>query len=267
MHPLINKEMVETIRTTGKTSAALPDRVQILERYGLPYDRPAENAIVTGCQVLAGLPRVLAALSRILDRGGLSHTFLSQEYCCGNYLYRPVIAAKDDAALSECRALSREFVLKTADIAQGFGAKRLVIFCSPCYPVYKHSLPDRDVVFYPVAIREAMGQVPYPGRIDYYAGCYRLHKRISPAPMDLASTNDVFAQMPGLEINRIGAPACCFKPEGLAHMVEHVSAPKMVHICTGCYGQAGQHVPKEKGTEILMLPEFIDQAMNRIGPA
>ena len=267
MHPLINKEMVQTIRDTGKTSAHLPDRANILEKHGLPYDRPAENAIVTGCQILASLPRVLAALARILDRGGLSYTFLSEEYCCGNYLYRPVIAARDEEALAECRALSREFVLRTADIAQNFGARRLVIFCSPCYPVYKHALPDREVVFYPTAIREAMGRVPFHGRIDYYAGCYRLHKRISPEPMDLASTEEVFARMPGLEINRIGAPACCFKPDGIKHMVEHVSAPQMVHICTGCYGQARQHVPAEKGSEILMLPEFVERAMNLAGQA
>ena len=267
MHPLINQEMVETIRATGKTSARLPDRAAILEKHGLPYDRPAENAIVTGCQILAGLPHVLAALARILNRGGLSYTFLSEEYCCGNYLYRPVIAARDAAALAECRALSREFALRTADVAQAFGARRLVIFCSPCYPVYKHALPDREVVFYPAAIREAMGRVPFRGRIDYYAGCYRLHQRISPEPMDLASTEEVFAQMPGLEVSRIAAPACCFKPEGLSHMIEHVSAPQMVHICTGCYGQARQHVPADKGSEILMLPEFVERAMNLAGQA
>jgi hypothetical protein len=76
--------------------------------------------------------------------------------------------------------------------------------------------------------------------------------------MDLKSTNAVFDKIDGLSLNRISAPACCFKPEGLAHMIDHIKTDCMVHICTGCYFQALGNVPKDKKVRILMLPEFID---------
>ena len=263
MHALINQKMVETIRTTGKTSENLPDRIEILEKYSLPYDRSADNAIITGCQILSSLPRVISTLARLFDRKSFSYTFLSQEYCCGNYLYRPAIAARDDAAMAECRELSREFVTKNVDQARKLGVKRLVIFCSPCYPIYKYNYPEQDIVFYPVAINEVLEPISCNRKIDYYAGCYKLHRRFAPIPMDLSSTDDVLAKMEGLQVNRIDAPKCCFSPEGLSHMLEGVTTDLMVHICTGCYGQAQQNLPKDKATEVLMLPEFVERVLNQ----
>jgi hypothetical protein len=260
MHTLINKEMVDTIRATGKTSKGLPDREGILKEYGLPYDREAENVIITGCQILSMLPHILSSLTRILDRKNFSYTFLSEEQCCGNYLYRPAIKARDDEAMAQCRDLSKEFVEMNIRRAKNFGAKRLVIFCSPCYPIYRHAFPEEDIVFYPVAISEVMGGVNLEERIDYYAGCYKLHRKFSPVPMDLKSTNEVFSKMEGLDVHRISAPKCCFTPEGLSHMTENVLTRLMVHICTGCYGQALQNIPSDKGIEILMLPELVERA-------
>ena len=260
MHPLIDEKMVETIRTTGKTNSNLPDRIQVLEEYQLPYDRPAEQAIITGCQILGGLPHVLQSLSRILDQAGVSHTFLSQEYCCGNNVYRPAIKARDNQALDECRQLSREFVAKNIETAKSLGAKRLVIFCSPCYPIYKYAFPDEDIVFYPTAIDEAVGPLSLPTDIDYYAGCYKLHARFAPVPMDLVSTNRVLDKIEGLNVHRISAPKCCYKSEGLAHMIGSIRTKLMVHICTGCYFQALLNLPPGSETKVIMLPELVEMA-------
>lgn len=260
MHTLINKEMVDTIRTTGKTSKGLPDREEILKEHALPYDREAENVIITGCQILSMLPDILCSLTRILDRKNFSYTFLSEEFCCGNYLYRPAIKARDDEAMAQCRDLSKEFVEKNIRQAKTLGAKRLVIFCSPCYPIYRHAFPEENIVFYPVAISEVMGRVNLEERIDYYAGCYKLHRKFSPAPMDLKSTDEVFSKIEGLDVHRISAPKCCFTPEGLSHMTENILTKLMVHICTGCYGQALQNIPSDKGIEVLMLPELVERA-------
>ncbi len=256
----IDERMVETIRETGNAAPGLPDRAEVLEKHGLAYDREAENVIITGCQVLHLLPRVLSSLARVLDRGGLSYTFLSREYCCGNYLYRPAIKARDEEALSRCRELSKEFVALNLIRARELGAKRLVIFCSPCYPIYRHAFPDQDIVFYPRAIAECLERAPYDEEIDYYAGCYRLHRKFSPVPMDLDSTLEVFSRLEGLRINRIGAPQCCYKPEGAAHIAESAKTGTLVTICTGCYGQALTVFPPGCGTEVLMLPEFVERA-------
>jgi hypothetical protein len=259
MHPLINKEMVETIRDTGKTIEKLPDRIDILEKNRLPYDQKADNIIISGCQILSMLPHILSSLSRLLERKGFSYTYLSKEYCCGNLLYRPAVKAGDDGAMAECRELSKEFVSNNIRQAKKLGAKRLVIFCSPCYPIYKHAFPDENIVFYPVAINEVMEKVDFKGRIDYYAGCYKLHKKFSPVPMDLQSTDEVFGKMRNLEVNRISAPKCCYSPKGLSHMLDSVQTKLMVHICTGCYEQALRNIEKE--AEVLMLPELVERAV------
>lgn len=264
MHPLIDAKAVELIQRTGNGMENLPDRKSLLQEKGLPYDRPAENVIISGCQILSFLPHVLSSLSSIYDQRGFSYTFLSKEYCCGNNLYRPAIKARDDAALDECRALSREFVARNLEAAKALGAKRLVIFCSPCYPIFKHALPEEEIVFYPATLAEVMETIPFQEKIDYYAGCYKLHRKFSPVPMDLKSTNNVFAKLDGLEVNRISAPQCCFKPEGAAHMIEKIETKLMVHICTGCYGQALVNLPQDKKTEVLMLPELVERATSRI---
>jgi hypothetical protein len=246
MHPLIDPNMVETIRSSGNTIENLPDRVKVMEAHDLPYDREAENVIITGCQILGAMPQVLKKLTRVLDRVGMIYTFLSKEYCCGNNLYRPAIKAKDKEAMAECRLLSREFVGLNIKNAKELGARRLIIFCSPCYPIYRHAYPGKKIIFYPQAIDEAISTIEWNEKIDYYAGCYRLHKKFSPVPMDLKSTNSVFKKIRGISINRIGAPACCYKPEGLSHMINKVETNYLVHICTG------------RNVKVLMLPEFID---------
>jgi len=261
MHSLVDRNMVETIRTTGNASAALPDRKPLLEKHGLPYDRPAENVIVTGCQILPALPRIIRTLADIFDRKGLSYTFLSKEYCCGNLIYRPAVKARDEAALAECRELSKEFVAGNIDQTKDLGAKRLIIFCSPCYPIYKHAFPEENIVFYPAVLDELMEESIFEGAIDYYAGCYRLHRKFSPVPMDLKSTDRLLGKVRGLDVNRISAPKCCYHPEGLAHMVQNVQTKLMLHICTGCYTQAVKNIPQDQGTEVLMLPEFVKRVM------
>jgi len=263
MHELIDESVVECIRSTGKTSTELPDRIPILEKYNLPYDQRAENVLVSGCQILPALPHLLAPLARLFEKKRLSYTMLSTEYCCGNYLYRPAIKAKDEEAMTECRELSREFVARNMEQAERLGAKRLIIFCSPCYPIYKHAFPEADIVFYPAVINELMEEVAFEEKIDYYAGCYRLHRKFSPVPMDLRTTDEVFAKIKGLEINRISAPKCCFHPEGLSHMIDGISTGTMVHVCTGCYGQALQNLPQGSETQVMMLPEFVERVLGR----
>jgi len=116
--------------------------------------------------------------------------------------------------------------------------ERLIIFCSPCYPIYKHAFPNDNIIFYPEAIYEVMDIYDFDNSIDYYVGCYRLHKRFSPVPMDLKSTKNVFSKLKDLKINRISTPICCYKPKGLEHMLSNVKTKQMVYICTRCYGQA-----------------------------
>ena len=90
-HSLIDENTLKTIRTTGNASDNPPDRTEVMKTHGLPYDRKAENVIITGCMILGQMPKVFGEFAGILDQGRISYTFLSKEYCCGNILYRPAI--------------------------------------------------------------------------------------------------------------------------------------------------------------------------------
>lgn len=259
MHPLIDAKMVETIRTLGHTYENLPNRVETMKAMNLPFDRPAENVVIMGCQNLKVVPNAVEKFARILERGGVDFTFLSKEYCCGNYLYRPAIKAKDETAMQECRTLSKEFVGNNIEQAKKLGATRIILFCSPCFPIYKFAFPTETIIYFPEVLLESIGSLECNQQIDYYAGCYKLHRRFAPVPVDLKSTNQVFDKIKGLSVNRISAPSCCFTPVGLAHMLDHLQTDTMVHICTGCYAQAVVNMPKERQVNILMLPEFIDK--------
>jgi Fe-S oxidoreductase len=262
MHALIHEKTVATIRETGNADANMTNRVEILEKYGLPYDRRADNVIISGCQIPFLIPHVLQQYARILDRCGVSYTFLSKEYCCGNYLYRPAIKQRDEQAMTECRSLSREFIGVNLELARGLGAKRIVIFCSPCYPIFKHAYPDENIVFYPKLMEEALPPMSWGEEIDYYAGCYKLHHKLAPAPMDLKSTNAVFDRIEGLSVHRIGAPACCHTEQGLNHMLTNVKTKHMVHVCNGCYIRARENMPAGAQAEVLLLPELICRINN-----
>lgn len=257
MHSLIDIKLVETIRSTGNPSGNLPDRMEIMSTHKLPFDQPAENVIMTGCRMISYMPRVLKNLTDILGQSGISYTFLSKEYCCGAGLYKAAHLAKDEEAMAECRFLSKEFIGRNIEKAKKFGAQRIIIFCSPCYPIYKQAFPDENITFYPQAISETITDLNCDEAIDYYAGCYRMHQKVSPVPMDLKSTNSIFRKIKGLSVNRIKAPACCLKPDGLNHMLKSVETKCMVHICTGCYYSALYNMPEDKDVQILMLPEFI----------
>jgi Fe-S oxidoreductase len=265
MHPLIDREMWERIRETGQALAGLPPREQALERLGLPVDRPAEDVLITGCNIIHLLPGEISALAGLMERAGRSFTLLAREYCCGNYLYRPAIAARDEAALAECRELSRELLAMNLERARELGARRLVIFCSPCYPLYRASFPGEDIVFYPRILLEMVesGELGspqgVPGTIDYYAGCYRLHRKLADVPMDLEAVDSLLSLLPGLEVNRISAPRCCYTEEGLRHLKESSHADLLLTVCTGCYGQALNVFPPGGRTEVIMLPSLLSR--------
>jgi len=56
MNELINEEMVERIRTIGNAFDDGSDRKTTMTSLGLPYDRPAENVVIMGCQNLRLMP-------------------------------------------------------------------------------------------------------------------------------------------------------------------------------------------------------------------
>ena len=122
MSSLVDQEMLKLINDKG-CALNLGDRMEILAEYKLPTDKRAENVIISGCVVLFRLPRILRSFANVLEDSGVSYTFLSEEYCCGNYLYRPAIKARDDKAIKECRVYSKQFIGRNIVRAKNWGQK------------------------------------------------------------------------------------------------------------------------------------------------
>lgn len=258
MSSLIDSGMVQLINQKG-SALDLGDRMTVLAEYSLPTDKNAENVIISGCLVMFMFPGILRTFAGFLERAGVPFTFLSKEYCCGNYLYRPAVKARDEQALEECRQYSREFIGRNIARAKELGAKRIIIFCSPCYPIYKLLYPEEKIIFYPEAIYESIPDISAEMNIDYYPGCYKLHRRMSPVPMDLKSTEQVFKKIKGLQVNRILSKDCCYKPEGIGRLINDNKTDCQVHVCTGCYDQAVKNMPGDKDIKVLMLPELVER--------
>lgn len=121
-----------------------------------------------------------------------SYTFFPKEYCCSNTLYRSAIKAKDEDAINECRLLCKEFIRLNIERAKELDSCRIICFCSPCYPIYRHAFPNKEIIFYPQAIDNTIAAAKWNKEIDYYAACCKLYKKFAPAPMDVKSTNSVF---------------------------------------------------------------------------
>lgn len=77
---------------------------------------------------------------------------------------------RDQEVLNKCQEISKEFVGKNLEYSKQLGAKRIILFCPPCYPVYKYAFPEENIIFYPEALNEVMDIINYQGKIDYYAG-------------------------------------------------------------------------------------------------
>ena len=48
--------------------------VPILEKHNLPYDKPAENALISGWRILPGMPQMLIPYTACLKKKGPSYT-------------------------------------------------------------------------------------------------------------------------------------------------------------------------------------------------
>ena len=79
--------------------------------------------------------------------------------------------------------------------------------------------------------------------------------------MDLEFTDEVFGKMKNLQVHRISTPKRCYSPKGFSHMLDSIETELIVHICIGFYTQALRNMKKE--TEIVMLPELIERALEK----
>jgi len=258
---MINEKSVENIRIYGVHHDTGARRSKILfEELGMAKDQKAEYVILSGCHPPEALPRAFGALKGLFDHFRISYTFLSKEYCCGWMpLGQPAVMAKDEAAIAEAKELAQGFILENFKQAEALGAKSIVLFCAACEPTYCNFKKGAHLEV--ISCSELLERF-FPGgklhrELDYYAGCYRFRRRITPEPIDVGAARRILSKIEGLKVHEADNSLCCFIPPHLGSLVSSFKTKEIVTVCTGCYNLLYRTL-KDHGTyQLKMLPEVV----------
>jgi len=262
---MIDEKRVENIRTYGVHHNTGAQRGKILfEDLGLAKDRKAEYVILSGCHPPETLPRAFQALKGLFDRLRISYTFLSKETCCGWMpLGQPAVMAKDEAAIARAKELAQGFVQENFKQAEALGAKSIVLFCAACEPTYTNfkKAVNLEVISCSELLERFFTGGKLEGEIDYYAGCYRFRRRITPEAIDVGAARRLLGKIEGLKVHEADNSLCCFVRPHLDGLVRSFKTKEIVTICTGCYNVLRGAMKDRGDCRLKMLPEVVWESL------
>jgi Fe-S oxidoreductase len=258
---MIDEKAVENIRTYGVYQGSGTGKNKVLfEDLGVRADQEADHVILTGCVQPEGMPHVFLALRSLLERLRVNYTFLSREFCCGWLpLGQPAVMAKNEEDIARSKELAKGFIQENFRQAKALRAKSVVLFCAACEPNYSNYKSNAD--FEVISYTELLDRYFEGGNLqldaDYYAGCYRFRRKITPISLDLQPTLRILDRIEGLEVNHLDNNQCCYIPPHLENLIQGIKTKTVITICTGCYYNL-QRTLKDKGDyQVKMLPEVV----------
>ena len=258
---MINEDAVANIRKYGVYQDTGDARNKVLFKdIGLNADKKADYVFITGCVQPVGMPHVFSALKNLLDRFGVSYTFLSKEFCCGWMpLGQKAVMAKNEEDIARSKELAKEFIQKNFRQAKELGAKSIVLFCSACEPTYSNykETDDLEVISYTELLDRFLDKGKLKLDADYYAGCYRFRRKITSTSLNLEPTLKIFDRIEGLNVNYLDNNQCCYIPPHLENLVKDIKNKTVITLCTGCYYNLQRTLKEKGGYEVKMLPEVV----------
>lgn len=246
-------------------------RRAMLHALGLrPKRGPAENLIVMGCMSAFGQINLLMSYFKLLDRLGVSYTFLKdKEYCCGSPLLQDAIG----------RHASPEEIKKAADAARGFmvmnidqgkqrAVKNVAYFCQACAFQAMYLFPEEETrqLYHLDLVVENIKDTPLrlePTRIGYYEGCWRRYYYLHPGvEFNLAAYRGLLDKVEGLEVVDLPSKVCCFVSESpIFKAAERENLDTIVTPCAACYSHLERIAVREDKFKVKMLHEVILEAL------
>jgi Fe-S oxidoreductase len=263
---MINEKAVENIEKYGPCHETGEQKRKILDEIGFPVGQKAEYVIIAGCFQPMGMPHVLKALKNVLDHFKVSYTLLEKEYCCGWMpIGQPAVMSKNDEDIARFKEVSRKLIVKNFEQARKLGAKSIVLFCGACEPNYANAmdLTDLEVISCSELIDRYFKAGKLAAEIDYYAGCYRFRRKVTDKPVDIESAVRVLKKIEGLKVNELDNKFCCYIPVHLEQLLGTVKTGTVVNICTGCYFNLKNAMPKDGDKQAKMLPEVVWESMGK----
>ena len=257
-------KLIDNIRSHGTYKDTDEGRLKVIEDVGLRIGQKAKHVIITGCNPPEEMPHVLRALKELLEYLQIDYTLLSKEFCCGwTPLRQPALIAKNVRGMVKAAELARESIMKNFRQAEALGAESIVPFCAACEPSYTHyaKATNLEVISYTALLDRYFSGAELNMEADYYAGCYRFRRRITPEPVDIESAVRVLKKIKGLRVHHLNSKLCWYIQRQLELLLGSLTTRTMITICTGCYNSLRNKVPETENLQIKMLPEVLLEAI------
>jgi len=259
------EKLIDNIKTYGVHHNNGEKRRKILfEDIGLPVDQKAEYVLVSGCLIHEDMPQVFSALKEFLEHFNVDYTFLSKEFCCGWLpLLQPAVMAKDEEKVSEMKKIAGGFIQKNIKQAEELGAKAIVTICSACEPNYMNfkDTNSLEILHYPQLLDRYFKEGKLDLEADYYLGCYRFRRMITPIALDIDSIEEVLGKIDKLKLNYIDNKLCCFVPKHMEDILNNIKTNIVITTCTGCSANLQRKLEEKGNCKVKMLPEIVWQAV------
>ena len=261
---MIDQKSVEHIRANGMFGISLEERCKILEDGGFRMGEPAEYVIIGGCALSGAMPKIRRALKALLDHLQIDYTLLSKEYCCGWMpLGQPAVMAKNEEDIARSKELSQEFIRENFKQAEALEAKSIVLFCAACEPSYTNNAgaTNLEIISYSELFDRYYKGGKLDMEVDYYAGCYRFRRRITPEPVDVEAAVRLLGKIEGLKVNYLDNKLCCYIPPHLEELIGTLKSKNLIAICNGCYGNLSRILQEKGDYQVKLLPEVLLEAV------
>ncbi|NQU02628.1 MAG: (Fe-S)-binding protein [Syntrophaceae bacterium] len=259
------QEAIENIRAYGVYHDSGEKRKRVLfEEIGVPADQKADYVLLSGCHQPEGMPQVFSALRGFLDHFGVKYTFLSKEFCCGWLpLLQPAVMAKDEEQVRIKRKTAQEFAQQNIKQAEKLGAKAVVTVCAACEPNYGElqDTTNLEILHYPQLLARFFDGGTLDMEADYYLGCYRFRRMITPKTLDVDSMEAILGKIDELKLNRIDSKWCCFAPKHMKEILSSIETDIVITTCSGCMLNLEKATKERENFQVKLLPEIAWEAV------
>lgn len=259
---------MRAIAATGQHGAPQTLRAMSLAANGFAKaPEQAELALIFGCYRPFSTPYILQEVAWLLERLGISHTWLAKENCCGLPLMHQ--AAAEDRA--EMEAQVRQYVSANRENAAALGARRLGYCCAGCAHVAKAVMPDREeehAYILDVLLDALEGQNLHlpPMRAAYFEGCHSSYRKPFPqASLNWKRYREFLDQVDGLTVQDMRGGMCCKKmAEKIVAAAVEQTADVLLCACSGC--TAAIRAAAAGRLKVMSYPELLVRCCSA-GPA
>lgn len=251
------EEKVKRIDSQGISKTPPVIRQKLLQSLDVPVDRPADVAVITGCNSLLR-PLILVDLAKILSSLKISFSFLSFEHCCFTEEARDFIYQKDPC-VPAYEEQARTWIRRNCTRAQDLGALVALNLCPGCNTSYLRHAAD---LIRPVYYVNFFQELPFSGRlnltVDLYEGCHGKHNFYPESQAREENTLALLGGIEGLAYRRLPGSICCNRAPG--QVLKRVASPLLVVPSPCCYSRMRNNNTDPR-LKVLHLIELLAQAL------